>query len=77
MLHNAEVDEPDATAVPTLRHAHRPVLLRDDASTDMVIDVMTEEQVLRGMEKLMPMESSAAASGGSDTGSQGGSTRVP
>jgi len=63
LLHNAEVDEPEATAVPPLPHARRPVLLRDDPSTDMAVDVMTEEQLLRCMENLMPMEPSS--SGGS------------
>ena len=64
MLHNAEVDEPESTAVPTLPHANRPVLLRDDPSTDRVVDVMTEEQLLRGMERLTPMESSTGSGGG-------------
>jgi DNA-directed RNA polymerase subunit omega len=74
MLHNAEVDEPEATTVPTLPHTPPPVFLRDDPSTDTVIDVMTEERLLRGMEKLVPMEPSVSGGGGgSDTGSQGGS----
>ena len=58
MLHNAEVDEPEATAVPILAHALHPVLARDNAATDAIIDVMTEEQLLKGMENMMPMESS-------------------
>jgi DNA-directed RNA polymerase subunit omega len=78
MQHNAEVDEPEATAVPTLLDARGPILLRDDPSTDTV-DVMTEEELLRGMEKLAPMESSSGSGGGgSDAGPQGGSpTGVP
>jgi DNA-directed RNA polymerase subunit omega len=40
MLHNAEVDEPKSTAEPTWPHTQPPVLLRDDPSTDMVMDVM-------------------------------------
>jgi DNA-directed RNA polymerase subunit omega len=74
MQHNAEVDEPESTAVPTLPHVRRPVLGRDDPSIDAVVDMMTEEQLLRGMEKLLPMEpSTSGGGGGSDTGSQGGS----
>jgi hypothetical protein len=35
---------------------------------------MTEEQLLRGMEKLVPMEwSTGSGGGGSDTATQGGS----
>jgi DNA-directed RNA polymerase subunit omega len=63
MQHNAEVDEPESTAVPTLpRVLHS--LGRDDPSTDTVVDVMTEEQLLRGMERLTPMESSTGSGGG-------------
>ena len=70
--HNAEVDEPESTAVPTLPHARRPVLVRDAQSIDTVVDVITEEQLLRGMEKLIPMEpSTSGGGGGSDTGPQG------
>jgi DNA-directed RNA polymerase subunit omega len=58
MLQNAEVDEPESTAVPTLPRAPGAVLMRDD--TDAVVDVMTEEQLLKGMEKLKPMESSGS-----------------
>ena len=79
LLHNAEVDEPEAMAVPTLPHVRTPAYLRDDPSSDMVIDVMTEEQLLKGMEKLMPMDWSVSGGSGScDTGAQGGSpTGVP
>jgi DNA-directed RNA polymerase subunit omega len=73
MQHNAEVDEPESTAVPPLPDARGPILLRDDPSTDTVVDVMTEEELLRGMEKLVPMESSSGSGGGgSDAGSQDG-----
>jgi DNA-directed RNA polymerase subunit omega len=64
MLHDAEVDEPESTAVPTWPHTQPSVHLRDDPSTDMVIDVMTEEQLLRGMEKFAPMESSRSIGNG-------------
>ena len=64
MQHNAEVDEPESTAVPTLPHARRPALVRDDRSIDTVVDVITEEQLLRGMEKLTPMEPSTSGGGG-------------
>lgn len=65
MLRNAaEVDEPEATAVPTLPHARRPFLARDDQSIDTVVDVITEEELLRGMERLTPMEPSTNSGGG-------------
>ena len=66
MQHNTEVDEPEASAVPTLLHADRPVLGRDNPLVDSVIDMVTEEELLRGLEKLTPMEPST--SGGSSTG---------
>jgi hypothetical protein len=50
--------------VPTWPHTQPSVHLRDDPSTDMVIDVMTEEQLLRGMEKFAPMESSRSIGNG-------------
>ena len=42
------------------------MLGRDDQSSDTVVDVMTEEQLLRGMESMTPTEPSAngGASGG-------------
>jgi DNA-directed RNA polymerase subunit omega len=73
MQHNAEVDEPESAAVPTLPQTRPSVLGRDDHSTDAVVDVITEEQLLRGLEKLTPIERSATGGdGGPDTGSQGG-----
>jgi DNA-directed RNA polymerase subunit omega len=35
------------------------VLGRDDQSSDTVVDVMTEEQLLRGLESMTPTEPSA------------------
>lgn len=61
--HNAEVDEPESTAVPTLPYVRRPVLLRDGPSGDTVVDVMTEEELLRGLQKLTPMEPSTGSGG--------------
>ena len=63
---NVEVDEPEAAAAPSLPVERRPVLGRDDQSTDTVVDVITEEQLLSGMESLTPTEPSAnGGSGGS------------
>ena len=56
MLHNAEVDEPESAAVPMLPRA-RPVLGRDDQSIDTVVDMLTEEQLLKGLE-VTPIEPS-------------------
>ena len=66
---NVEVDEPEAAAAPSLPVERRPVLGRDDQSTDTVVDVITEEQLLRGMESLTPTEPSA--NGGSGGGGSG------
>ena len=57
---NTEVDEPEAAAAPLLPAERRaPVLGRDDASSDTQVDVMTEEQLLRGLESMTPLEPSA------------------
>jgi DNA-directed RNA polymerase subunit omega len=58
LQHNAEIDEPESTAVPTLPELRRPVLVPDDPATDTVVDLMTEEDLLRGLEKLTPEEAS-------------------
>lgn len=55
---NAEIDEPESTAVPALPELRRPVLVPDDPATDSLVDVMTEEDLLRGLEKLTPEEAS-------------------
>ena len=58
---NVEVDEPEAAAAPLLPpdRRNRPMLGRDDQSSDHVVDVMTEEQLLRGLESMTPTEPSA------------------
>jgi DNA-directed RNA polymerase subunit omega len=63
---NVEVDEPEAVAAPLMPPDRRaPVLGRDDQTSDAVVDVMTEEQLLRGLESMTPTEpSSATGSGG-------------
>lgn len=62
---NTEVDEPEAAAAPLLSADRRgPVLGRDDQSSDSVVDVMTEEQLLRGLESMTPSEPSSSGSGG-------------
>jgi DNA-directed RNA polymerase subunit omega len=61
---NTEVDEPEAVAAPVVAVDRRaPILGRDDQNSDAVVDVMTEEQLLRGMESLTPTEPSAAGNG--------------
>jgi DNA-directed RNA polymerase subunit omega len=70
---NVEVDEPEPGAAPVLPQERRPILGRDDQSTDTQVDVITEEQLLRGMESLTPTEPSA--NGGGPSGSGGGSGR--
>ena len=66
---NVEVDEPEPDAAPTLPQERRPILGRDDQSTDTQVDVITEEQLLRGMESLTPTEPSANGGGSSGGGS--------
>ncbi len=57
---NVEVDEPEAAAAPSVQTERRlPMLGRDDMSSDTVVDVLTEEQLLRGLESMTPTEPSA------------------
>jgi DNA-directed RNA polymerase subunit omega len=65
---NVEVDEPEKAAAPQLPAERRPVLGRDDQSSDTQVDVMAEEQLLRGMESLTPTEPSANGGSGSGRG---------
>jgi DNA-directed RNA polymerase subunit omega len=61
---NVEVDEPEAVAAPLLPPDRRaPVLGRDDESSDTVVDVMTEEQLLRGLESMTPSTEPSANGG--------------
>jgi DNA-directed RNA polymerase subunit omega len=64
MQHNAEVDEPEPTAVPKSADAFRSVLVPDQRSIDTVVDTLTEEELLRALEKLTPMEPSMKGGGG-------------
>ncbi len=69
---NVEVDEPEAVAAPVLASDRRaPLLGRDDQASDTVVDVMTEEQLLRNLESLTPTEPSASIGGGSGGGRNG------
>lgn len=62
---NVEVDEPEAGAAPVLAVERRtPLLGRDDQSSDTVVDVLTEEQLLRGLESMTPVEPSASGGNG-------------
>lgn len=66
---NTEVDEPEAVAAPLLPPDRRaPMLGRDDLSSDTQVDVMTEEQLLRGLESMTPLEPSANIGSGSGSG---------
>jgi len=61
---NVEVDEPEAAAAPTLPQERRsPILGRDDQSSDTQVDVLTEEQLLRGLESMTPSEPSSNGGG--------------
>ena len=56
---NVEIDEPESGAIPTRPQERRTMLGRDDQSTDTVIDVITEEELLRGLKRLAPTDPSA------------------
>lgn len=52
LQHQVEVDEPEAEVVPALSSA--PASMHADAPTDIQFDRMTEEDLLRGLEGLVP-----------------------
>jgi DNA-directed RNA polymerase subunit omega len=57
MQRYVEVDEPEPDAVPLLSgSSDRPQLGRDDEHSDLVIDRITEEELLRGMERSIPSD---------------------
>lgn len=61
---NVEVDEPEAAAAPVLAIERRaPILGRDDPNSDTQVDVLTEEQLLRGLESMTPTEPSSVGTG--------------
>ena len=64
MQNQVEVDEPEPTAVPTLPEVDRPALGSDDPPTDRVVDAMTEEDLLRRMRVLAPMDANTRGGGG-------------
>ena len=60
-----EVDEPEgegAPMIPAAPESRTPVLGRDDRRSDSSVDrvTMSEEEVLRGLESLIPIEASAS-----------------
>ena len=55
MQQNAEIDEPEPAAAPASRRVLH-LLGRDASFTDTVVDVITEQDLLLGMEKFGPLE---------------------
>jgi DNA-directed RNA polymerase subunit omega len=49
-----EIDEPEAVAAPMLPQGLGPLLGRGDPTIDATVDTLTEEQLLRAMQKLSP-----------------------
>jgi DNA-directed RNA polymerase subunit omega len=60
-----DIDEPEAVAAPLLPEGLRPIFGRDDPTIDATVDALTEEQLLRAMERL---SRDAPTSDGSDRG---------
>src|SRR5882757_2603635 len=53
-----EIDEPEAIAAPMLPRQLRQTLGRDNPGIDLTIDAMSEDELLRGLQKLTPEEPS-------------------
>ena len=59
-----EVDEPEPDEAPLVTpEAATPVIGQDDQASDVMIDRMTEEELLRGLESLASSESNAGQRG--------------
>jgi DNA-directed RNA polymerase subunit omega len=58
MQRDVEVDEPESTAVPTFPYVRRPRLPTDEQRSDTVVDLTTEDQLLRGLKTFGPLHSS-------------------
>ena len=52
-----EIDEPEAVAAPVAPRQERSTLGRDSQSTDTTIDTITEDELLRGLGSLTPVQS--------------------
>ena len=60
---HVEVDEPEPEAAPALPSARQVnVLTPDDPFSDQVIDRITEEELLQGLARSIPAESSSSRS---------------
>jgi DNA-directed RNA polymerase subunit omega len=64
---NVEVDEPEAASAPMMVQDRRPMLGRDEPGSDTAVDMITEEQYLRGLESSTPTEPSSNLGGGSSS----------
>ena len=58
-----EIDEPEQAAAPLAPGRDRPILGRDSQSTDTTIDTITEEELLRGLGHLTPVQPQAGPGG--------------
>ncbi len=58
-----EIDEPEVAAAPTALPSNVVALGRDSRSSDMVVDTMTEEELLRGLQELAPEEPNVRGNG--------------
>jgi DNA-directed RNA polymerase subunit omega len=59
---HVEVDEPEPDAAPLIADGSRAVFGPDDMSKDVVIDHISEDELRRGLERMIPAD--ASASGG-------------
>ena len=59
----AEIDEPEVAAAPTALASNVVTLGRDSRSADMVVDTMTEDELLRGLQRLAPEDPNVRGNG--------------
>jgi DNA-directed RNA polymerase subunit omega len=63
MQDKVEIDEPEAVAAPVVPRAHHISLVRKDQSSEMIVDMLSEDALLRGMKSFAPPESSSNTGG--------------
>jgi DNA-directed RNA polymerase subunit omega len=58
MQEQVDIDEPEAVTAPMQPQESRPTLGRDDPTIDTIVDTMTEDALLRGLGRLLPVDPS-------------------
>ena len=70
MQSKVEVDEQERSAVPTFSYMRQPKLPTDNQRSDTVVDLITEDQLLRGLKSFGPLQSAPSTGNTPDASQQ-------